>query len=126
VTHDAAVGRRLKDLFVAWLVLAGAVMITVALLPGLEVDWSPGTYMAIAAVFALVNLFLGPMLRLLSFPVMVATLGLFAFVINTGLFLLTAWFMDSFHVETLWAALGGSVVISLVRAALMFLVDRRS
>jgi putative membrane protein len=89
------VGRRVQHLFVAWLVLAGAVMITVALLPGLEVDWSPGAYLGIAAVFALVNLVLGPVLRLMSFPVMMVTLGLFAFVINTGLFLLTAWLMDS-------------------------------
>jgi len=119
------VTRRIQHLFLAWLVLAVAVMITVWLFPGLEVDWSPGVYMAIAAVFALVNLFLGPVLRLLSLPVMLATLGLFAFVINTALFLLTDWLMDSLHVETVWSALGGSVVISLVRAALMFVIDRR-
>lgn len=102
LADDASVTHRIQRLFLAWLVLAVAVMITVGLLPGLEVDWSPGVYMAIAAVFALVNLFLGPVLRLLSLPVMLATLGLFAFVINTALFLLTDWLMDSLHVETVW------------------------
>ena len=117
-------GQRLKNLLLAWLILAAAVMITVAILPGMDVDWEPGTYLLFAAVFATVNLVLGPILKLLSLPVMVVTLGLFALVINTGLFLLTDWIIDSVKVDTIWAALFGAVVISIVRVVLTFLVDR--
>lgn len=118
--------RRLESLLVAWLILAAAVWITVALFPGLKVeDWHAGSYLAFAAVFAALNLLVGPLLRLLSLPIMLATLGLFGVVINMGLFLLTDWLLDSVKIETLWAALGAAVCISIVRAGLTYLVDRR-
>ena len=113
----------LKRWFVAWVILAVAVMVTVAVFPGIEVDWHPGTYLLIAAVFATINLVLGPILRLLSLPVMALTLGLFSLVINTGLLLLTAALMDSLHVDNIGAAFAGSIMISLVRAALGVVVD---
>jgi putative membrane protein len=108
----------------AWLVLAAAVMVTVWLFPGISVDWSPGVYLAIAAVFAVVNLLLGTVLRLFSLPVIVLTLGLFALVINMVMLLVTAVFMDSLHIDNLAAAFGGALVISIVRALLAFVVDR--
>jgi putative membrane protein len=98
--EDATVGQRVRNLLLAWVVLAVAVM----------------------------NMVLGPILKLLPLPVpvmvMVATLGLFALVINTGLFLLTSWLMGSVKVDTFWAALLGAAVISIVWALLTFLVDR--
>lgn len=118
--------RRFEHLFVAWLILAAAVMITVWIFPGLHVDWHPGIYLMFSAVFSLLNLFLGSVLRILSLPIMVVTLGLFGVVINTGLFLLTDWLFDSVEIDTLWAALGAAVCISIVRAALTFVIDRRS
>lgn len=118
--------RRLENILVAWLSLAAAVWITVALFPGLKVDdWHAGSYLAFAAVFAALNLLVGPLLRLLSLPIMLATLGLFGVVINMGLFLLADWFLDTVKIETLWAALGAAVCISIVRAGLTHLVDRR-
>lgn len=118
--------RRLKNLFVAWVILAVAVWITVALFPGLKVDdWHAGSYMVFAAVLSLLNLFLGTLLRLVSLPIMVVTLGLFGVVINMGMFLLTDWLLDSVKIETLWAALGAAVCISIVRAGLTYLIDRR-
>jgi putative membrane protein len=109
--------------FAAWLILAVAVMVTVAVFPGIEVDWHPGTYLLIAAVFAAINLVIGPILKLLTLPVMAITLGLFALVINTGLFLLTAGLMDSLHVDNVGAAFFGSILISVVRAALGVVID---
>lgn len=114
----------LRRWFYGWVVLAVAVWATVALFPGIEVDWSPGIYLAIAVVFAAVNLVLGTVLRLLSLPVMVITLGLFALVINTVLFEVTNWLMDSLHIDNLAAAFGGAVVVSVVRALLGLVIDR--
>jgi putative membrane protein len=105
-------------LIVGWLVLAGAVMVTVVLVPGIEVDWSPGMYMAIAAVFALVNVTLGVVLRLVSLPLLVLTLGLFSFVLNAVLFLVTDRLVDSLEVDSFWAALSGAVVIACVAAVI--------
>jgi putative membrane protein len=100
-------------LILGWLVLTIAVMLTVVLVPGIDVDWSPGIYWAIAAVFAVVNVTLGVILRLVSLPLLVLTWGLFGLVVNAILFLVTDWLLDSLDVETFWAALLGAAVISL-------------
>lgn len=118
--------RRIGDLFVAWLILAAAVVITVALMPGLEVDdWKAGEILVFAAVLAVMNLLIGPILKLLSLPIMVATLGLFGLVINAIIFLVADWWRGTIKIDTFTAALAAALVISIVRAALTFLVDRR-
>lgn len=101
-------------LILGWLVLTSAVMVTVLVVPGIDVDWSPGVYWAIGAVFALVNMTLGVILRVVSLPLLVLTLGLFSLVLNAILLLVTDWLLDSLHVEDFWAALGGAAVIALV------------
>ncbi|MGH3451171.1 MAG: phage holin family protein [Haloechinothrix sp.] len=101
-------------LILGWLVLTITVAATVAIVPGLDVDWSPGIYWVIAAVLALVNVTLGVILRLLAFPLLVLTLGVFSLVLNAILLLVTDWLMDSLEVDGFPAALGGSIVITLV------------
>ena len=107
-----------------WLVLAASFVLTAAFFPGIHVDWHPGIYLAIAAVFAFVNLSLGRVLKLLSLPVTVLTLGLFTLVINTFLLIVTAWVMDSMHIDNVGAAFGGALMISIVNGILGFVVDR--
>jgi putative membrane protein len=82
----------------------------------------------VALVFGVVNGLIGPILRLLSLPVRMATLGLFSIVINAVLLLLVAWISDRlggaftigtfpptlFSMDTLIGAVLGSVVIGLV------------
>lgn len=68
----------------------------------------------IALVFGLVNAILKPILMLISFPVVFLTLGLFTFVINAALLLLTARLMSGISVDGFGAALLGSIVISVV------------
>jgi putative membrane protein len=101
-----------------WLVLTLAIAATVALFPGIEVDWSPGIYWAIAAVFGFVNVTLGLILRLVSLPLVLLTWGLFSFVVNAVLFLVTDSLVDSLDVDGFWAALGGAAVVSLVAAVI--------
>lgn len=113
----------MKKWFYGWLVLAAAFIVAAAFFPGIHVDWHPGVYLIVAAVFGLINLSLARMLKIMSMPVMVLTLGLFALVINTFLLILTAWLMDSVHIDNIAAAFGGAVLISIVRAVLGFVVD---
>ena len=76
------------------------------------------TVLAIAAVFAVVNIVVRPIVQLLSLPLYVITLGLFTFVVNALMLLLTSWIADlldvPFHVDGFWAALLGGPVISFV------------
>jgi putative membrane protein len=76
------------------------------------------TVLAIAAVFAVVNIVVRPIVKLLSLPLYAITLGLFTFVVNALMLLLTSWIADlldvPFHVDGFWAALLGGLVISFV------------
>jgi putative membrane protein len=72
-----------------------------------------GTYLWIALLFAVVNSVVGPVLRLLSLPFVVATLGLFLLVVNAALLGLTAALSDRLEVDGVWAAVVGGFLIAL-------------
>ena len=83
-----------------------------------------------ALVFGIVNTFIGPVVKLLSLPLIILTLGLFALVVNGLLLWLTSALSDSlglgFHVTGFWAALFGSVVVSIVSTVLWFFIAHES
>jgi putative membrane protein len=84
-----------------------------------------GAVFVIAAVFALLNVLLGSLLRLLAFPLMALSLGLFAFVLNATLFLITSEMLDSFEIDDFWTALVASLVVSVLCALLEGLLELR-
>ena len=59
----------------------------------LSAGWAIGA----AIIFGLVNVIIGPVLRLISLPITLITLGAFSFVINYILFAITAWIIPNFH-----------------------------
>ncbi|GAA1572553.1 MULTISPECIES: phage holin family protein [Streptomyces] len=76
------------------------------------------TLVLVALVFGLVNLIVKPVVKFLSLPLFVLTLGLFTLVVNALMLLLTSWLAKqldlSFHVEGFWSALLGGLIISVV------------
>ena len=76
----------------------------------------------VALVFSLVNTFVAPIVKMLSLPFIILTLGLFLLVINALLLLLTDWIAGkldvSFYVESFGWAVLGAIVISIVNAIL--------
>jgi putative membrane protein len=80
------------------------------------------TLILVALVFGVVNWVVKPIAKLLSFPVLILTLGLFSLVVNALMLLLTSWLAGKlsldFHVEGFWAALLGGLIISIVSLAL--------
>ncbi len=72
-----------------------------------------GTYLWVALLFAVVNTVLGPVVRLLSLPFVVLTLGLFLLVINAALLGLTAAVSDRLQVEGFFAAVVGGFLIAV-------------
>lgn len=106
-----------------------AVLIADLLLRGVslgDMDTVNGVLTAIltAAVLALLNAFLKPILVLFTLPITVFTLGLFLLVINAGLVMLAAKLVPGFHVDSFWWALGFSLVLSVVQGLLQGL-DRK-
>ncbi|HEY7525613.1 MAG TPA: phage holin family protein [Candidatus Limnocylindria bacterium] len=101
------------------LVNAAALWVAVVIVPGL--GWSGGEwwkFLLVAIVFSLINSYVKPILRILTFPISVVTLGLFLLVINALLLLLLSAISKElslgFTVADFWAALLGSIVISIV------------
>ncbi|MQY30234.1 phage holin family protein [Nocardia aurantia] len=84
---------------------------------------------AVAVVFTLVNALVRPAIKLLSLPLVVLTLGLFLLVINALMLWLTAKITETtdygLRVHGFWAAVFGSIIISLVNWVLgAFVPDR--
>ena len=83
--------------------------------PGIDIE---GFYPALIAAIAigLLNLFVKPILVLLTLPITIVTLGLFIIVINASLFWFAASFIDGFSVDGFWYAVIGSFIVSIVSA----------
>jgi len=72
----------------------------------------------VALILGLVSVFVEPVVKVLSIPFIVLTIGLFLLVINALMLLLTGWIAGKadigFHVDGFWTALLGSIIITLV------------
>jgi putative membrane protein len=100
-------------------------------LPGLTVDPNEqgplgefGTYLWIGLIFGLVNAVVGPILRLLSLPFVVLTLGLFLLVVNAALLGLTALITDRLQVDGFITAVLGGLILAVVGWVADQLLDR--
>lgn len=101
------------------LVNAAALWVAVFIVPGLS--WSGGEwwkFLLVAVAFSLINTYIKPILRIITIPISIITLGLFLLVINALLLLLLDAISKQlglgFSVDGFWAALLGSIVISIV------------
>ncbi|MGY1594733.1 phage holin family protein [Geodermatophilus sp. SYSU D00965] len=107
--------------FLVKVVIMAAVFYGVAyLLDGIEVIpnpngplGEPGTYLWIALIFAVVNAIVGPILRLLSLPFVLLTLGLFLLVINAALLGITAAITDRLQVNGFGSAIVGGLLLAI-------------
>lgn len=99
------------------LVSALAIFVTAYLLPGVDVvGWQ--TYFILAIVLGALNLFLKPLLVLLTLPLSIVTLGLFTIVINTFLVMLADKLVPGFDVTGFWWALAFGLVLAVVNGVL--------
>lgn len=121
----------MTELIVRILVNAAAVWVAVQVLPDtlLAFDFGDDWWklLAVALVIALINSYIKPILKAVSFPISMMTLGLISFVINAGLLLLVALVSDQLSLgfavgdfppditaDTIIGALAGSLIISIV------------
>jgi putative membrane protein len=76
------------------------------------------TLLIVAAIFGVVNAVVRPVVKVLSFPLLILTLGLLTFVINALMLWLTSWITGKldvqFHVNGFWSALFGALIITIV------------
>jgi putative membrane protein len=100
------------------LVNAAALWVATQLVAGVSYSGGAVPMLAVALVFGIVNAILRPIALLLTFPLLIVTLGLFTFVINGLMLLLTSSVSSAlglgFHVRGFWAAFWGALVVTLV------------
>lgn len=119
--------RHMMNFVVKTLANAGALGVAIWLLQDITLTGdSTGkkawTLILVALVFGLVNFLVKPIVKLISLPLFILTLGLITLVINALMLLLTSWLAEqldlSFHVEGFWTAVLGGLIISVVSWAL--------
>jgi putative membrane protein len=108
-------------LLLHWILSAIAVWIVAHIVPGIYVS-GPKAALIAALVIGLINATLGLLLKILTFPLTILTLGLFWFVINALMLELAASLVNGFYVRNFIAALIGAVMLSLVSSVLQWLV----
>lgn len=108
-----------------WLVNAAALYATARLLAGVRVE-TPEALIGGALAIGLINATIRPILRLVTFPITVLTLGLFYFLLNGLMFYLAASLIPGFELDGLVTAVGGALVMSIVATVLhVFLKPRK-
>lgn len=125
--------------FIAWLLTnAAAVAVAAWLLPGIRFDGVAQPFtdevtdkvvpvLVVGLILGLVGATVKPVLKVLSLPFIILTLGLFLLVINAAMLLLTEWLATSFdlgfHVDGFWWAVAGSLVITVATGFLGAVID---
>jgi len=111
------------------LINAAALWAAIQLVGGIDHRGSWWSLLLVALVFGALNAGVRPLLKLLSIPLIIFTLGLFIFVINALMLLLTGWvsaLLDlGFYVDGFWSAFLGGLIISFVSLVLSLLTGAR-
>jgi putative membrane protein len=103
--------------------------------PNIQYQGEVGGLIVLALIAGVVNGLIKPIVKLLSLPIRLATLGLFSLVINAGMLLLIAWlagkvnidftihgFPPTFSLDAVIWAIVGSIVLSIINTVIGFFV----
>ena len=118
------------DRIVQLLINAAALYVAVLLVPNLDFAFEPEgawlKFLLVALIFGLVNTFLKPILRILTLPITIMTMGLFLVILNALLLMLTGAISNELSlgltVGDFFAALLGAIVISIVGFVLSMVI----
>lgn len=104
--------------FILRLVLSAIAVVLIAkLLPGVGLD-NYTTALIVAAVLAILNVLVKPILVIFTLPITVVTFGLFLLIINAIIILLADKMIDGFSVASLWTAILFSILLSILQSIL--------
>ena len=109
---------------------AAALWVATRLVPGVTYTGESLPFLAVALIFGVVNAFIRPVAKVLTFPIIILTLGIFALVVNGLMLWLTSTLSAAlgleFRVHGFWAAFWGALVVSIVSTLLSMLVKDAS
>lgn len=121
----------MRGFFVRLVINSVALYVAITLLEGRGLTSTTSvwySYIILGFIFGVVNACLKPLLKVLTCPLIIITLGFFTLLINTGLFYLTGWLSGliagfGFHVDTFWGAFFGALITSVVSVILSIFLD---
>lgn len=121
----------MRQLLLRLLINAVAIYITVWLVPGISFGGEGvdvGALLVVAIIFGIVNAVIKPIVAFFTCPFYVLTLGLFTFIVNALMLLLTDWIaanvgVTEFQVDGFWPALIGGIIIAVVSTLLSIFVS---
>ena len=128
----------MKSFAIKVLVNGVALWVAAYLVPGIHLAGANAskssqlvTILWVAVIFGLLNALIKPIMTVLSLPVIVLTLGLFALIVNAAMLELTSWFAGQFNLDFhvgqfFWDAVLGSIIISIVSMVLNMVLPDRS
>jgi putative membrane protein len=111
------------------LINAAALWVATYVVPGISYQGRWTSLLIVALVFGVLKASVRRLIKVLTFPLLILTLGLFTFVINALMLMLTGWFSDrlnlGFHVAGFWSAFWGGLVVSIISLTLSIFVRSR-
>ncbi|HRJ45007.1 MAG: phage holin family protein [Caldilineaceae bacterium] len=120
----------MSKLILRLVINAAALYAAAWIVPGVRLGEGPNvdvtTLLLVALIFGLINALIKPIVKLVTCPAYVLTLGLFTFVVNAGMLKLTAWISDgALSIDRFWDAVLAGIVISIISTALsIFVVEK--
>ena len=114
----------MNGIFVRWLILTIAIIVTSYLLDGIQVSGFFSAFFA-AAILGILNAFFRPFLLIITLPINILTLGFFTFVINAILLMMASGVIPGFEVAGFWSAVFGSLFISLISWFITSFINER-
>jgi len=115
-------------LLIKWMINIISLFIVIKTIKGLHIEGQglEGFWVLIVAgaVIGLVNAFIKPVFVFLTLPITILTLGVFTLFINALMFYITDWLVDGFKITSLWGAILGSLLFSVISMVLsLFMPD---
>ena len=113
-------------LILRWAINAVALWVAITFIPGIHAQGGWISLLGLALIFGFVNALFRPLLKFLTCPLIILTLGLFTLLINTFLLWLTSQIGQIFNIHLviagLWPAILGGVVVTVVSVVLSLLL----
>ena len=105
------------NLLLKWVLYALAITVVAWIIPAIRVE-NFLSAMFVCIIISLINIFIKPFLQVITLPINVITLGIFALILNALLLMLAGWIAPGFEVDGFLNALFGSILLSLFGVAI--------
>ena len=114
----------LGSLLIRWAILGLAFAVTASLLGGVDVSGGFWGYVWVSAIFGIVNAIIGTVLRIITFPLTLLTLGLFSILVNALLLQITDAITNRLTIDEFWwTAIWAAIIMTVVSIILDLMLE---